>query len=245
MKSLYDQAKDTLNVCNTTMLYKARDAFTDLVHSIARNAVEIAGKQSFLDTLGKHATAATIGAESRQQAVRKCIQEFNEKGIDRSMKVYKYGANVDTDVIIPARHLNDPSPAALASHCMEDIDPDFASTVEAGDIVVAGPNFGCGSSREHAPLALKSCGVKCVIAPSFARIFYRNAINIGFPIVECAQAAQEIQAGDQVDVDFSTGVITDTTQGKTWQAAPFPEFIDGIIKSGGLLNSLKARGVAK
>ena len=133
------------------------------------------------------------------------------------MKVYKYGANVDTDVIIPARHLNDPSPAALASHCMEDIDPDFASTVEAGDIVVAGPNFGCGSSREHAPLALKSCGVKCVIAPSFARIFYRNAINIGFPIVECAQAAP----------------------------APFPEFIDGIIKSGGLLNSLKARGVAK
>ena len=128
------------------------------------------------------------------------------------MKVYKYGANVDTDVIIPARHLNDPSPAALASHCMEDIDPDFASTVEAGDIVVAGPNFGCGSSREHAPLALKSCGVKCVIAPSFARIFYRNAINIGFPIV-----------------------------------APraFREFIDGIIKSGGLLNSLKARGVAK
>ena len=161
------------------------------------------------------------------------------------MKVYKYGANVDTDVIIPARHLNDPSPAALASHCMEDLDASFASTVEPGDIVVAGANFGCGSSREHAPLALKSCGVKCVIAPSFARIFYRNAINIGFPIVECAQAAEEIQAGDQVDVDFSTGVITDTTQGKTWQAAPFPAFIDGIIQSGGLLNSLKARGVAK
>ena len=141
------------------------------------------------------------------------------------MKVYKYGANVDTDVIIPARHLNDPSPAALASHCMEDIDVDFASTV--------------------APLAIKSCGVKCVIAPSFARIFYRNAINIGFPIVECAQAAEEIQAGDQVDVDFATGVITDQTTGKTYQAAPFPEFIDGIIKSGGLLNSLKDRGVAK
>ena len=152
------------------------------------------------------------------------------------MKVYKYGANVDTDVIIPARHLNDPSPAALASHCMEDIDPDFASTVEEG---------GCGSSREHAPLAIKACGVKCVIAPSFARIFYRNAINIGFPIMECAQAAEEIQTGDQVEVDFATGVITDSTQGKTWQAAPFPEFIDGIIKSGGLLNSLKARGVAK
>ena len=111
------------------------------------------------------------------------------------MKVYKYGANVDTDVIIPARHLNDPSPAALASHCMEDIDAGFASTVEAGDIIVAGPNFGCGSSREHAPLAIKSCGVKCVIAPSFARIFYRNSINIGFPIVECPQAAEEIQAG--------------------------------------------------
>ena len=161
------------------------------------------------------------------------------------MKVYKYGDNVDTDVIIPARYLNAPDEKSLASHCMEDIDASFASTVEPGDIIVAGANFGCGSSREHAPLAIKASGVKCVIAPSFARIFYRNAINIGFPIVECAQAAQEIQAGDQVDVDFSTGVITDTTQGKTWQAAPFPEFIDGIIKSGGLLNSLKARGVAK
>ena len=159
------------------------------------------------------------------------------------MKVYKYGANVDTDVIIPARHLNDPSPAALASHCMEDIDEKFASTVEAGDIIVAGPNFGC--SREHAPLAIKSCGVKCVIAPSFARIFYRNAINIGFPIVECAQAAEEIQAGDQVEVDFATGVITDVTTSKTYTAAPFPPFIEGIIKSGGLLNSLKERGAAR
>ena len=161
------------------------------------------------------------------------------------MKVYKYGPNVDTDVIIPARHLNDPSPAALASHCMEDIDSNFASTVEPGDIVVAGSNFGCGSSREHAPLALKSCGVKCVIAPSFARIFYRNSINIGFPIVECPQAAEEIQAGDEVDVDFSTGVITNKTSGKTYQAAPFPEFISGIITSGGLLNSLKERGMGK
>ena len=161
------------------------------------------------------------------------------------MKVYKYGANVDTDVIIPARHLNDPSPAALASHCMEDIDPNFASTVEAGDIVVAGPNFGCGSSREHAPLALKSCGVKCVIAPSFARIFYRNAINIGFPILECAEAAEGIQAGDTVSVDFNTGVITDETTGKTYQAAPLPEFVQGIVDNGGLLKSLKARGVAK
>ena len=161
------------------------------------------------------------------------------------MKIYKYGDNVDTDVIIPARYLNAPDEKSLSSHCMEDIDADFATTVEPGDIVVGGSNFGCGSSREHAPLAIKACGVKCVIAKSFARIFYRNAINIGFPIVECPQAAQEIQAGDQVDVDFSTGVITDTTQGKTWQAAPFPAFIDGIIQSGGLLNSLKARGVAK
>lgn len=161
------------------------------------------------------------------------------------MKIYKYGDNVDTDVIIPARHLNDPDPKALASHCMEDIDADFAGTVEPGDIVVAGANFGCGSSREHAPLSLKACGVKCVIAPSFARIFYRNAINIGFPILECAQAAAEIQAGDQVEVDFATGVITDGTTGKTYQAAPFPEFVSGIIESGGLLKSLKARGVAK
>ena len=161
------------------------------------------------------------------------------------MKVYKYGANVDTDVIIPARHLNDPSPAALASHCMEDIDAQFATIVEPGDIIVAGPNFGCGSSREHAPLAIKSCGVKCVIAPSFARIFYRNSINIGLPIVECPQAAEEIQAGDQVEVDFASGLITDVTTGKTYQAAPFPEFINGIITSGGLLNSLKARGMGK
>lgn len=161
------------------------------------------------------------------------------------MKVYKYGANVDTDVIIPARHLNNPDPKALACHCMEDIDASFASTVEEGDIIVAGPNFGCGSSREHAPLAIKACGVKCVIAPSFARIFYRNAINIGFPIMECAEAAEEICAGDKVSVDFATGIINDETTGKTYQAAPFPEFINGIIQSGGLLNSLKARGVAK
>lgn len=159
--------------------------------------------------------------------------------------VFKYGDNIDTDVIIPARYLNTQNARELADHCMEDIDKTFITRVQAGDIMVGGENFGCGSSREHAPLAIKSCGVKCVIAPSFARIFYRNAINIGFPIVECAQAAEEIQAGDQVEVDFATGVITDSTQGKTWQAAPFPEFIDGIIKSGGLLNSLKARGVAK
>ena len=161
------------------------------------------------------------------------------------MKIYKYGDNVDTDVIIPARHLNNPDPKALASHCMEDIDETFASTVETGDIVVSGANFGCGSSREHAPLALKSCGVKCVIAKSFARIFYRNAINIGFPILECPEAAEAIRPGDAVTVDFKTGVIADETQGKTFQAAPFPAFVDGIIEAGGLLNSLKARGVAK
>ena len=156
------------------------------------------------------------------------------------MKVYKYGANVDTDVIIPARHLNDPSPAALASHCMEDIDPDFASTVEEGDIIVAGPNFGCGSSREHAPLAIKSCGVKCVIAPSFARIFYRNAINIGFPIMECAQAAEEIQAGDQVEVDFDRGIIHNRTKDESYEGQAFPPFMQKIIAAGGLVNYINA-----
>ena len=161
------------------------------------------------------------------------------------MKIYKYGDNVDTDVIIPARYLNAPDEKSLASHCMEDIDADFAATVEPGDIVVGGSNFGCGSSREHAPLAIKACGVKCVIAKSFARIFYRNAINIGFPIMECPEAAEAIQPGDTVTVDFKTGVISDETQGKTFQAAPFPAFVDGIIEAGGLLNSLKARGVAK
>ena len=159
--------------------------------------------------------------------------------------VFKYGDNIDTDVIIPARYLNTQSPAELAAHCMEDIDKTFVTRVKAGDIMVGGENFGCGSSREHAPVAIKAAGIDCVIAKSFARIFYRNAINIGLPILECPQAAQEIQAGDQVEVNFATGVITDETTGKTYQAAPFPEFIDGIIKSGGLLNSLKARGVAK
>ncbi len=161
------------------------------------------------------------------------------------MKVYKYGENVDTDVIIPARYLNAPDEKSLASHCMEDIDSSFASTVQPGDIIVAGANFGCGSSREHAPLAIKACGVKCVIAPSFARIFYRNAINIGFPIMECAEAAAGVKAGDSVSVDFKTGIIKNETTGQSFQAAPFPEFISGIIESGGLLNSLKARGIAK
>lgn len=161
------------------------------------------------------------------------------------MKVYKYGDNVDTDVIIPARHLNNPDPKALASHCMEDIDAAFASTVEEGDIMVGGANFGCGSSREHAPLAIKASGIKCVIAKSFARIFYRNAINIGMPILECPEAVDDIGAGDTVSVDFATGRIVNETRGASWQAAPFPAFIDGIIQSGGLLKSLKARGVAK
>ena len=161
------------------------------------------------------------------------------------MKVYKYGDNVDTDVIIPARYLNAPDEKSLASHCMEDIDADFAGTVEPGDIVVAGANFGCGSSREHAPLSLKACGVKCVIAPSFARIFYRNAINIGFPILECPEAVDGVNPGDQVSVDFQSGVIVNETTGRTFQAVPYPEFVNGIIEHGGLLRSLKARGVAK
>ena len=160
-------------------------------------------------------------------------------------KIYVYGDNVDTDVIIAARYLNDPDERYLAAHCMEDIDPQFSSTVEAGDIIVGGANFGCGSSREHAPLAIKASGVKCVIAASFARIFYRNAINIGFPIMECPEAAAEIKAGDSVSVEFNTGKIVDETTGKTYQAAPFPEFINGIIENGGLMNSLKARGLAK
>jgi 3-isopropylmalate/(R)-2-methylmalate dehydratase small subunit len=161
------------------------------------------------------------------------------------MKVYQYGDNVDTDVIIPARYLNAPDEKSLASHCMEDIDSQFASTVEPGDIIVAGSNFGCGSSREHAPLSIKACGVKCVIAKSFARIFYRNAINIGFPSMECPEAVDGISMGDTVSVDFQSGVIVNETTGKQFKAAPFPEFVNGIIDNGGLLKSLKARGVAK
>lgn len=157
------------------------------------------------------------------------------------MKVYRYGDNVDTDVIIPARYLNAPDEKSLASHCMEDIDAQFAGTVEPGDIVVAGANFGCGSSREHAPLALKACGVKCVIAASFARIFYRNAINIGLAILECDEAAKDIRSGDEVKVDFDTGKIENLTTGKTYQAEPFPPFIQNIIEKGGLLNSIKDR----
>lgn len=155
--------------------------------------------------------------------------------------VFKYPDNVDTDVIIPARHLNTQDARELASHCMEDIDKDFIHNVKDGDIMVGGWNFGCGSSREHAPLVLRENGVSCVIASSFARIFYRNAINIGLPILECEAAANGIDAGDEVEVDFDTGVITDVTKGESWQAAAFPPFIQNIIKAGGLLKSLKER----
>ena len=154
-------------------------------------------------------------------------------------KVFKYPDNVDTDVIIPARYLNTSDAKELAKHCMEDIDKEFVNKVSSGDVIVAGWNFGCGSSREHAPLVIKTCGTGCVIAKSFARIFYRNSINIGLPILECEQAAEEICAGDEVTVDFDTGIITNITQGKTYQAQPFPEFIQNIIKAGGLLASLK------
>ena len=156
-------------------------------------------------------------------------------------KVFKYGDNVDTDVIIPARYLNAPSPAELAKHCMEDIDADFVKNVKAGDIMVGGANFGCGSSREHAPISIRAAGVSCVIAASFARIFYRNAINIGFPILECPEAAEKINAGDEVTVDFETGVITDLTTGEAFKATAFPAFINGIIENGGLLPYLKAK----
>ena len=153
--------------------------------------------------------------------------------------VFKYPDNVDTDVIIPARYLNTSDAKELAKHCMEDIDSDYVNQVNPGDVMVAGWNFGCGSSREHAPLVIKTCGTGCVIAKSFARIFYRNAINIGMPILECEEAADEISAGDQVSVDFDTGVIANLTTGKSYQAAPFPEFIQNIIEKGGLLTSLK------
>lgn len=154
-------------------------------------------------------------------------------------RVHKYGDNVDTDVIIPARYLNTSKHEELASHCMEDIDKDFVSRVEPGDIMVADKNFGCGSSREHAPIAIKASGISCVIASTFARIFYRNAINIGLAILECDEAAKDIQADDEVQVDFDTGLITNLTTGKTYQAQPFPPFIQNIIQKGGLLNSIQ------
>ena len=152
--------------------------------------------------------------------------------------VHKYGDNVDTDVIIPARYLNTSDHKELASHCMEDIDADFTKKVNDGDIMVGGANFGCGSSREHAPIAIKNAGISCVIAKTFARIFYRNAINIGLAILECPEASENIESGDEVAVDFDTGVITNLTKTQKYQAEPFPEFIKDIIRADGLMNSI-------
>jgi len=154
-------------------------------------------------------------------------------------KAIKYGNNVDTDVIIPARYLNTSDPAELASHCMEDIDKDFVKKVKKGDIIVAAKNFGCGSSREHAPIAIKASGISCIIAQTFARIFYRNSINIGLPIIECPEAAADISDGDNIDIDFETGVITNITSGKTYKGVPFPEFIQQIITADGLIEYIK------
>lgn len=156
-------------------------------------------------------------------------------------KVFKFGDNVDTDVIIPARYLNSSDPKELALHCMEDIDKEFVNKVSAGDIIVAEKNFGCGSSREHAPIAIKAAGVSCVIAETFARIFYRNAINIGLPIIECKEAALEIKAGDEVEVNFDTGVITDKTTGKSFQGQAFPTFMQKIIDCEGLVNYINQK----
>jgi len=153
-------------------------------------------------------------------------------------KVYKYGSNVDTDVIIPARYLNTSDEKELAAHCMEDIDPDFAKTVKPGDIIVADANFGCGSSREHAPIAIKASGVYCVIAKTFARIFFRNAINIGLPILECEEAVNGTQNGDELEVDLETGIIRNLTRGTEYQAEPFPPFMRGIIDAGGLIKAI-------
>jgi len=154
-------------------------------------------------------------------------------------KVFKYGENVDTDVIIPARHLSTSDPVELAKHCMEDIDKAFVTKVKPGDIIVAGKNFGCGSSREHAPIAIKASGIQCVIAPTFARIFYRNSFNTGLPILECEEAALDIEAGDEITVDFALGKIQNNTTGKEYQAQPFPPFIQEIIKSGGLVGYVR------
>ena len=154
-------------------------------------------------------------------------------------KVFRYNDNVDTDVIIPARYLNTSDPKELAAHCMEDIDKDFIKNVQEGDIIVADKNFGCGSSREHAPNAIKASGISCVVASTFARIFYRNAINIGLPIVECEAAVKGIEAGDEVEVDFDTGAIHNLTKGTCYQAQPFPDFMKKIMTANGLMNYIK------
>lgn len=161
---------------------------------------------------------------------------MNAKGF-----VHKYGDNVDTDVIIPARYLNIADKKELAAHCMEDIDTNFVNVVKGGDVMVGGYNFGCGSSREHAPMVIKESGISCVIAKTFARIFYRNAINIGLAILECPEASEKIEAGDEVAIDFDTGVITNATKNETYQANPFPEFIKEIIQAGGLMASIKSK----
>ena len=156
-------------------------------------------------------------------------------------RVYKFGDDIDTDQIIPARYMNTYDPAELAAHCMEDADPSFAGRVEPGAVIVAGKNFGCGSSREHAPIAIKAAGVSCIIASTFARIFYRNAVNIGLPILECPEAAEALQEGDQVEVDLVKGVIKNLTSGEEYHAAPFPPFMQGIIEQGGLINYVRER----
>ena len=165
---------------------------------------------------------------------------MNAKGF-----VHKYGDNVDTDVIIPARYLNIADKKELATHCMEDIDTNFVKVVKGGDVMVGGYNFGCGSSREHAPMVIKESGISCVIAKTFARIFYRNAINIGLAILECPEASEKIDSGDEVAIDFDTGVITNLTKGATYQANPFPDFIKKIIQAGGLMADIKNRQEAK
>lgn len=159
--------------------------------------------------------------------------------------VFKYGDNIDTDVIIPARYLNIADKKELATHCMEDIDTNFVKVVKDGDVMVGGYNFGCGSSREHAPMVIKESGISCVIAKTFARIFYRNAINIGLAILECPEASEKIDSGDEVAIDFDTGVITNLTKGETYQANPFPDFIKKIIQAGGLMADIKNRQEAK
>ena len=154
-------------------------------------------------------------------------------------KVFKYGDNIDTDVIIPARYLNTPDMKELAYHCMEDIDKDFAKTVKDGDIIVASKNFGCGSSREHAPIAIKESGISCVIASTFARIFYRNAINIGLPILECEEASRKIEEGNEIEIDFNNGIIKNISKNEEYKAEPFPEFMQNIISNGGLIKSIE------
>lgn len=178
----------------------------------------------------------SLDHRSRSKEIKGGLKHMNAKGT-----VFRYGDNVDTDVIIPARYLNTSDGKELAMHCMEDIDTDFVKEVKEGDIIVADKNFGCGSSREHAPLAIKEAGISCVIARTFARIFYRNAINIGLPILECEAAADGISKGDKVEINFDTGVITNVTKGEIYQAQPFPPFMQDIIRQGGLVNKIKAQ----